>query len=390
MPPEGLPTDSRGPTVLATIWTFGSVSGIFLGLRVYCKIWRQRRLWWDDYILIASWISLLVFAAIQTWCVSLGDGMHIWLIDPANLPPVFRATTIASAFAICAIAWSKTSFAVTLLRLTMGKTRMFLWFVIVSINVAMALVALFLMIACWPIARTWDPNIPGSCWSPKINEYYGIGASAYSGFMDIVLAFLPWQILLTMRMEFREKVGVLIAMSMGVFAGVTAFMKCAHIDQLSGEDFTYTSVDLVIWSAAESTTTIIASSIPVLRTFVHAHASQYYKSGGDNSAESGRLPSFVKPLSKSHTRTTSNAAAANNNNIKNNINRQDDQSDRSILYRRDGNSTPNISHQPSCQDIIETTKVTIEFREREESDGYQYELDELPSTHNVHIGSRGV
>jgi hypothetical protein len=338
--------------------------------------------------------------------------MHIWLIDPANLPPVFRATTIASAFAICAIAWSKTSFAVTLLRLTMGKTRMFLWFVIVSINVAMALVALFLMIACWPIARTWDPSIPGSCWSPKINEYYGIGASAYSGFMDIVLAFLPWQILLTMRMEFREKVGVLIAMSMGVFAGVTAFMKCAHVDQLSGEDFTCThpfarfhahpytttnrcvttdtSVELVIWSAAESTITIIASSIPVLRTLVHAHASQYYnKSGGDNSAESGRLPSFVKPLSKSHTRTTSNAAAANNNN-RNNINRQDDQSDRSILYRRDGNSTPNISHQPSCQDIIQTTKVTIEFREREEDDGYQYELDELPSTHDVHIGSRGV
>jgi hypothetical protein len=39
---------------------------------------------------------------------------------------------------------------------------------------------------------------------------------AYSGFMDLVLAFLSWKIIMTLQMRKREKIGVAIAMIMGV------------------------------------------------------------------------------------------------------------------------------------------------------------------------------
>ena len=39
---------------------------------------------------------------------------------------------------------------------------------------------------------------------------------AYSGVMDLVLAFLPWPIVMRMRMRLRERIGVAIAMTMGV------------------------------------------------------------------------------------------------------------------------------------------------------------------------------
>ena len=39
---------------------------------------------------------------------------------------------------------------------------------------------------------------------------------AYSGIMDIVLALLPWKIVWTITINKREKVGALIAISMGV------------------------------------------------------------------------------------------------------------------------------------------------------------------------------
>lgn len=40
--------------------------------------------------------------------------------------------------------------------------------------------------------------------------------AAYSGAMDLALAFLPWPLIMTLRMRLREKIGVAAAMTMGV------------------------------------------------------------------------------------------------------------------------------------------------------------------------------
>lgn len=48
----------NGPQLNATIWALTAVSTLFLGLRVYCKLWRQRRLRWDDWFLAAGWVSV--------------------------------------------------------------------------------------------------------------------------------------------------------------------------------------------------------------------------------------------------------------------------------------------------------------------------------------------
>src|SRR5690349_15135447 len=60
MTPEqfaALPHDSLGPKLNAVIWTLTSFAAVFLALRIYCKTVLARGLWWDDWILIASWVS---------------------------------------------------------------------------------------------------------------------------------------------------------------------------------------------------------------------------------------------------------------------------------------------------------------------------------------------
>ena len=49
--------EDYGPQINFTIWLFTALSAMFLALRVYCKFLRHRGLWWDDHILIASWVS---------------------------------------------------------------------------------------------------------------------------------------------------------------------------------------------------------------------------------------------------------------------------------------------------------------------------------------------
>ena len=50
------PHDNYGPQLNFTVWFLTTLSAIFLALRVYCKFFRHRGLWWDDYLFILAWV----------------------------------------------------------------------------------------------------------------------------------------------------------------------------------------------------------------------------------------------------------------------------------------------------------------------------------------------
>ncbi|KZL75954.1 integral membrane protein [Colletotrichum tofieldiae] len=269
VPWEELPHDDYGPGLLVTIWTLAAVAGGFIGLRIYCKFSRGRGLWLDDHVLIASWCALLALGAFVTIDVSYDFGKHNWDITPGNWSWLLLYANLAGSFSIIAAAWSKTSFALTLLRITRESSERWMmwlvWFIIVSINIALGLSVLFTWIQCWPVEKTWrTASTPGTCWPKSITMNYNVFTASYSGAMDIVLAMLPWKIIWGLTMTKREKLGVLFAMSMGVFAGAVSFIKIRTIAAIGAFDIIDT-VELVIWGAAESAVTIIAATIPILR-----------------------------------------------------------------------------------------------------------------------------
>jgi len=178
----------------------------------------------------------LTESGLITYCISLGMGKHTWDMDPTLISPMIKAFTFAATLSVVASIWSKTSFALTILRLTTGKTRMFVWFLLISTNIAMGFTALFNWIHCIPFERLWDLTVPGACWpyEPLVAYNYfssgecvapppsgGRGKTdgrrvAYSGVMDLCLAFIPWTLIWGMTMRRKEKIAVAIAMSMGV------------------------------------------------------------------------------------------------------------------------------------------------------------------------------
>jgi hypothetical protein len=51
-----LARNPRGVTIVAVLLSFIAFSGLTLVLRVYSKLTRSRRLWWDDYFIIVAWV----------------------------------------------------------------------------------------------------------------------------------------------------------------------------------------------------------------------------------------------------------------------------------------------------------------------------------------------
>ena len=54
---EDLPQDDLIVEYNVIIWVLVGVAGFFFFLRAYCKIARQRGLWWDDHVTGLAWVS---------------------------------------------------------------------------------------------------------------------------------------------------------------------------------------------------------------------------------------------------------------------------------------------------------------------------------------------
>ena len=162
-------------------------------------------------------VAFAVDAAMSDVAINHGLGRYPCDVDPRNLAVItLEGARIGSTFGMLAVGWSKTSFAITLLRLTEGKVKKAVWFMIVSMNIAMTMEAVLTWIQCTPVASAWDINVEGTCWHKDIMNDYGIFAGALSGTYDVVLALLPWTLVWKLRMRKREKFGIGAAMSMGV------------------------------------------------------------------------------------------------------------------------------------------------------------------------------
>jgi hypothetical protein len=51
-----LARNPRGVTIVAVLWSFIAFSGLTLVLRLYSKLTRSRRLWWDDHFIVVAWV----------------------------------------------------------------------------------------------------------------------------------------------------------------------------------------------------------------------------------------------------------------------------------------------------------------------------------------------
>ena len=92
---------------------------------------------------------------------------------------------------------------------------------------------------------------------------------AYSAFTDIFLAVVPAVVFSKLQLKTDTKIGLCLLMGTTAFAAICAIVKTSKLDELADlSDFTYGTVDLVIWAIVEANVIIIAACIPHLKPFV--------------------------------------------------------------------------------------------------------------------------
>ncbi|KAK3988741.1 hypothetical protein QBC44DRAFT_370787 [Cladorrhinum sp. PSN332] len=250
------PQVTQGPLLNTSIFTLVSLSAIFLFTRIYLKQCAKRGLWWDDYFLLLSWVLLAAQAGLVAYVVTLGYGKEMIPRQNFRLLPI--PINILSTLLIISNLFGKISFALTLLRIPEKWMRIVLTGIAVSLTGTLVFSAALVWVACHPGVKGW-------CVAVDFSMKYNIFSCVYSAIMDVVLAFLPWKFLWSLQMGWSEKVGVVVAMSMGIFAGAAAGIKSSTLPAVNANRDPTASVPLLIWGNAEAAICIMAASIPILR-----------------------------------------------------------------------------------------------------------------------------
>lgn len=126
---------------------------------------------------------MTIEAAIWTLAVSYGYGKHTWDFPMENMEKTVFLMYLAGTFSIVAIIWSKTSFAITLLRLTDGWMRGLVWFLLVTTNIVLGVSAVLNWAQCTPLEKVWKMSAAGTCWPISTLVNYHI----FSGGMRLVI-----------------------------------------------------------------------------------------------------------------------------------------------------------------------------------------------------------
>jgi len=297
---------------------------VFVTLRFYCRVKLVRKVWWDDWLILASVCFTTAMSIVWTIYAANGGCRHAASLTNAQLITVGRLNWISQPLCVAGLTTGKISVACLILRLqspTRWRTR--LLFGLCSLMCAINIVVVVLMFTqCTPVTLLWDPSSAshGHCFNPRVVSVFSQSASSYMAFLDLILAGLPVHMIWTLKMRTRKKVAICLLLSTGISAFGFAVIKIIELGNDSNhQDLTWATVLLFVWNAFEINIVIIAACTPALVPLFEIltgrkSSSQFSKkpSGGSYSLPSLRNRARLNSTSKSDTESATDILAPKN------------------------------------------------------------------------------
>ncbi|KAJ0163208.1 hypothetical protein CTA2_3341 [Colletotrichum tanaceti] len=224
---------------------------------------------------------------------------------------------ISSCGTLIGQAWTKTAFAVTLLRMSNRWQRWALYFCIATMNLYMvAKVIIQWGKVCGSKTYEGDYRLQ-FCLEKQFRNDFKEGGNVYNIIMDFVFACFPWLITRSLEMKRVEKVGLCITMSLGMIVAIVSAIRVGWKDEGNDRDhwYIYRNGMSQIWYSSEITGTIIVQCIPILRPILREIHTSLTSKRLESTAD-GRSTTFGSKLS-SGKRISTGAAVQNDGKLGN-------------------------------------------------------------------------
>ncbi|KAF8862786.1 hypothetical protein BDZ45DRAFT_798959 [Acephala macrosclerotiorum] len=296
---------SNGRLVIVVMWVETMIALVFVLARMYTRTRLVRSLGWDDHLTNISMFLFFGYTILCTVAATNGFGNHLTDLGLTQGVKAIKLEIAGQTFNIAAIATSKSSVAVFMLRIVIQKHYYWiLWFCILSISFVCASCIIFMYTQCTPLESVFNPTLPHTCYLNFTTN--AIFSGSYTAGMDFVLAIFPWFVLWKLNMRRKERLTIALGLSLGVFAGTCGIIRAVELQGIGGKsDYTYLTLPLILWGSTELLICILCASIPTLRP-LYKHVRRIHSSNAPY--ELGNTP--PRQLETGHKELDSNTKAS--------------------------------------------------------------------------------
>ncbi|KAL0941364.1 uncharacterized protein CTRU02_204127 [Colletotrichum truncatum] len=266
---ENVDNHSIGGVIIASVVPATAISTIFALSRLFVRGWIQKRVHFDDGILLAAVVSGWTSTATTLKAVAIGHGRHVASLTDPQKEAIMHWTIMAFSFGIFALVLPKLAVVALVNRLLQPKRahRIFLWGLAVFCGIALLGNVVGLYAQCSPSQEEMS-FMTKACLGPDMAVEYSISTSAISAATNAYLAVYVALSIRKLHFARSKRIGLAISLVLGLVALSTAIFKCTRLKSLGSPDFTYDSADLVIWTSLEADVVIMAVCIPAAQPLI--------------------------------------------------------------------------------------------------------------------------
>ncbi|KAF2269191.1 hypothetical protein CC78DRAFT_612648 [Lojkania enalia] len=242
------------------------LSGIFVLLRAYTKLVVIKSVDAADYFILIGFFFLLSEVIIGHWASGAGSGVHQWQLTVAQLFDLLYWMNIAEIVYGPTTFFAKMSVILQYIKVFAPKLSpvnrpMFFASraVIIISALAYTIMMFYMTFYCTPRSLIWNKLQPGKCLSvePAITA-----SPIFNIIIDVVMLLLPIMSLLKLQIATKKKVHISLLFGTGIVATVASIIRIIYAVRTlkPNADISYLTLGLGLWSYAEITLVLIASS----------------------------------------------------------------------------------------------------------------------------------
>ncbi|KAF2086700.1 hypothetical protein K490DRAFT_19772, partial [Saccharata proteae CBS 121410] len=240
---------------------------VFVSLRLYTRLFVSHNPGVDDALVALSFIFAAAEAPIMVAEYRYGMGMHVKDIPPPMLIKQERVFWASTLIYILSIICSKLGILAQYLRIfTTRRTRIVTWIMCVLTTTCCVVCFIIGIFMCIPVAKFWDPRIPGKC-----IDFYGVWylMAAMNIFTDIGIVAVPIPTVMRMQMPNRQKLSLAFTFAVGGFGCVASMVRLYYLTFLQHHtDVTFYNANAALWSIVELNVVIICACMIALHTLL--------------------------------------------------------------------------------------------------------------------------
>ncbi|KNG89223.1 integral membrane protein [Aspergillus nomiae NRRL 13137] len=264
-----------------------AASALVMAMRIYTKFFLRRSASWEDCMcpilgagnhrltlivtdtcLIAS-VCFIGYAIIALEADKVGSGIHVAEVAKEDLAKYAKLANASQIMYGPLIFITKLSILLLYIRVFAPAKKSWMYIFIHGLlwfNAAFYLTDTLLEIfACVPREKIWNPDVHGYC----VNVNAMILATAIlNTISDFSLLILPIFSVWRLHMQNTQKLGISAIFAAGLFACLSSAMRISiSVQKNNTSDRTYDWFPEFLWTSAEISAGIIASSLPAVPSF---------------------------------------------------------------------------------------------------------------------------